>query len=178
MLETISRRLPQLVKLKIQNCWVSSISILENFPKLQLIDLSSMYTKNNVDLLTIPSNLTDLRIFTLERSSWNNFSSLCRFPSLEELNLCGNEKIDLGTLPTNLLQLRKLNLCGCHLRNVSALSRFPNLEECDLSENISIYLNTIPSSLVRLRKLCLRRCFLTRPPSLSNFLNLQEILYN
>lgn len=144
--------LPELQKLTLRNCGLSSISPLDQAKKLTYLDLSN----NTIRTLTAITYMKNLQYLNLQHNAVTSLTALSELEQLTDLNVSNNvlttlapvsqlrnlialeantnKLTELGNLG-NLSQLKYLSLGYNELTDVSVLAACVNLEQLDISNN-------------------------------------------
>lgn len=144
--------LPDLQKLTLSNCGISSISPLDRATKLTYLDLSN----NTIRTLTAITYMKDLQHLNLQHNAVTSLTALADLKALTELNVANNvlttlapiselrnlavldastnKLTELGNLG-NLSQLKHLALGYNELTDVSVIAACTELQVLDISNN-------------------------------------------
>ena len=147
-------KIPYLKKLTIPKFTLSDLNFLENFSKLETLDLTgSRFPAESLKILsTLPSlqnlllsdcgistieplrEVTGLKRLDLSNNTVRNLEVLSGMPGLVELNLKHNALTDLGSLAT-LTGLTRLDVSFNSLTSLSSLASCVNLNYLDVKNN-------------------------------------------
>lgn len=125
-------------------------TFLQNFPTLQVLDLSQLI------LTAVPSNistLTSLESLNISNNTISqNFGALSAFANLKELNFSGNQLTQIPSQLSSLTGLTSLDLSHNLFATSysAALSSLKNLEWLSLADN---QITAFPTELSQLKKL-------------------------
>lgn len=123
--------LPNLQRLTLKNCGLSSIDNLQSAANLQYLDLSSNSIRD-VSALSFMSGLTQLNLSHNAMTSLNAISSLT---GLQSLDVSNNSLASLIPI-SGCIQLQKLNISNNSLVTLSGIKGLTSLTELDLSGNL------------------------------------------
>jgi len=171
-LETIPSSLVCLKTLSVDDFGgaITSLAFLHALRSIENI----LFFHRNVELATLPKNMTNILKLKFDGGSISNISALKRLPNMKELTICWIPTFELNRIPISLLQ--KLTISSDDLNSLSSLERCLVLEELDLHSSNKINLNTIPSNLKNLRKLTLDCNELIDLPALSRCPAIEELI--
>lgn len=123
--------LPNLQKLTLRNCGLSSIDNLQGAASLQYLDLSSNSIRD-VSALSFIAGLTELNLSHNAMTSLNALSSLT---GLQSLDVSYNSLASLIPI-SSCTQLQKLNISNNSVVTLSGIKSLTGLIELDLSSNL------------------------------------------
>ena len=137
--------LPELIKLSIIQCGITSLNGIQNCPKLQWLDLS--YMKNLSDISALTSLSSTLRMLAIENCpKITDFSAISALEELEYLELKGKNELlnlvfikDLPKLKFLILTMNVLDGDVACLKNIqyvdAVCKRHYNLKSKDLPKD-------------------------------------------
>lgn len=158
--------LPQLQKLTMRDCELSTIEPLANSQKLTYLDLSG----NNLRNISALSNMADLQELNLASNAVNDLSALAGLSNLSKLDVSFNSLASIAPISAskaltwldasnngitslnsidNLTNLTYLSVSYNRLSDVSVLSGCTALKELDISNNSLTDISSL-SSLTKL----------------------------
>lgn len=123
-------QLPNIEKLTLRKCRLSTLSGLEKATKLTYLDVS----ENAVGNLTPLSDLTKLQELYLEQAGLTDVSALSKLTAIKVLNVSHNEISTLAPI-TTFEALLKLYAGTNKLTEITGFEKFKTLTELDVSEN-------------------------------------------
>lgn len=139
--------LPNLTKLSIRGCSLSTTSGLEQAKGLTYLDLSNNAIRDIAPL----SNLQKLQEVNLSHNALNDLSALSSISTITSLDISYNNLATLSPI-TTLAGLKKLTAGNNSLQELASFQNFTVLEELDISNNTVADVAPL-SSCVALRKL-------------------------
>ena len=164
--------LPNLTKLSIRGCGLSTTEGLEKATGLTHLDLSNNAVR---DILPL-SNLQKLQEVNLSHNALNDLSALSTLTSITSLDVSYNNLETLSPI-TVLSGLKKLTAGNNAVKEVTSFQNFTILEELDLSNNTITDVSPL-SSCVALRKLILSSNTIKDITSFSKLTKLEDFNFS
>ena len=164
--------LPNLTKLSIRGCSLSTTAGLEQAKGLTYLDLSNNAVRDIAPL----SGLQKLQEVNLSHNALNDLSALSSLSAMTSLDVSYNNLETLSPI-TTVSGLKKLIASNNALKDVNFFQNFTVLEELDLSNN-SVTDVTPLSSCVALRKLTLSSNTIKDITSLSKLTKLEDFNFS
>lgn len=123
-------RLPNITKLTMQRCSLSTITGLEAATTLTHLNIS----ENAIGDITPLSTLTKLQRVILAKNALNNVNALSTLTGITQLDISHNEITTLSPI-TSLTSLKELNATYNKLTEINGFEKLTALVELDLSIN-------------------------------------------
>lgn len=172
--------LPNLIKLNMHGCQITTTKYLKDFKKLQNliirvpdIEEAAKYIKQMTSLrkLTISGDnhrhleeiggITQLKSLSLrhmfnqvgtEKIDFPDLSFLLKINELTKLNLSNNDDLYFIAPLSNLKKLQILNLSGCHnIKDLAEIAKAPALKKIDLRYVRKIDIPTLPYDIEKIQ---------------------------
>ncbi len=128
--ETVLAGLTNLTTLYLGGCGISNVNFLQNFSKLDFLNLDHGSVTNLSALTALPN----LRNLDLGYNSLTNLGALSVFTNLDGLYLSGNSVSDVGAIG-NLSRLKGLTLYDNQVTNLGPLIGLTNLSSFAVGKN-------------------------------------------
>ena len=166
--------LPELTRLTMENCGLSTIASLTNAQNLTYLNLNNN-TLQKLDALSSMTGLTELH---LSHNALTNLSALATLASLEKLDVSFNALTSLAPIATNL-KLSWLDAGNNKLATVSGVDNLPALTYLSVEYNALTDVNPL-AACTTLTELSISGNQLTDISALSTLMNLDifDLSYN
>ncbi len=149
---TMIAKLPELTRLTMARCSLSTLKPLAGAANLEYLDVTSnnlrdlsplagcqnlqeLYlTQNHVDDLSSLTMLTQLRVLDVAYNSLSSIDPICTVPSIEVLNVGYNYITSLGSIH-DLAMLTSLNCQSNRITSIEGVQRCTMLQELNIAGN-------------------------------------------